>query len=71
MFGLTLLVIIGELPNLLGIPVTPGDVVSRISLLVRNADQIDLLTSAVGVTALATLFVGQRLLPRVLGRSSS
>ena len=64
-FGLTLLVIIGELPNLLGIPVTPGDVVSRISLLVRNADQIDLLTSAVGVTALATLFVGQRLLPRV------
>ena len=30
-FGLTILVIIGELPNLLGIQVTPGDVVHRIS----------------------------------------
>ena len=30
-FGLTILVIIGELPNLLGIPVTPGDVLHRIS----------------------------------------
>jgi hypothetical protein len=37
-------VIIGELPNLLGIPVTPGDVLHRISLLVRNINQIDLLT---------------------------
>ena len=30
-FGLTILVVIGELPNLLGIPVTPGDVLHRIS----------------------------------------
>jgi SulP family sulfate permease len=58
-------VIIGELPNLLGIPVTPGDVLHRISVLVRNIDQIDLLTAMVGVSALAVLFIGQRLLPRV------
>jgi sulfate permease, SulP family len=64
-FGLTILVIIGELPNLLGIPVTPGDVLHRISLLVRNINQIDPLTATVGVSALAVLFIGQRLLPRM------
>ena len=64
-FGLTILVIIGELPNLLGIPVTPGDVLHRISLLALNIDQIKPLTAAVGVSALAVLFIGSRLLPRV------
>jgi sulfate permease, SulP family len=64
-FGLTILVIIGELPNLLGIPVTPGDVLHRISLLALNIDQIKPLTAAVGVSALAVLFIGQRFLPRV------
>jgi sulfate permease, SulP family len=64
-FGLTILVVIGELPNLLGIPVTPGDVLHRIYLLALNIDQIDLLTAAVGVIALAVLFIGSRLLPRV------
>ena len=44
-FGLTILVIIGELPNLLGIPVTPGDVLHRISVLALNIDQINLLTA--------------------------
>ena len=70
-FGLTILVIIGELPNLLGIPVTPGDVLHRIYLLALNIDQIDPLTAAVGVSALAVLFIGSRLLPRVPWRSSS
>ena len=64
-FGLTILVIIGELPNLLGIPVTPGDVLHRISALALNIDQIKPLTAAVGVSALAVLFIGSRLLPRV------
>ncbi|HET9564035.1 MAG TPA: SulP family inorganic anion transporter, partial [Mycobacterium sp.] len=64
-FGLTILVVIGELPNLLGIPVTPGDVLHRIYLLGLNIDQIKPLTAAVGVSALAVLFIGSRLLPRV------
>ena len=64
-FGLTILVIIGELPNLLGIPVTPGDVLHRISGLALNIDQVDLRTATVGVSALAVLFIGSRLLPRV------
>jgi len=64
-FGLTILVVIGELPNLLGIQVTPGDVLHRISVLALNIDQVDLLTAAVGLSALAVLFIGSRLLPRV------
>ena len=64
-FGLTILVIIGELPNLLGIPVSPGDVLHRISGLALNIDQVDPRTVTVGVSALAVLFIGSRLLPRV------
>jgi sulfate permease, SulP family len=37
----------------------------RISVLVRSIGQIDLLTATVGVSALAVLFIGQRLLPRM------
>jgi len=57
-FGLTLLVIIGELPNLLGIRVPMGDVGDRIVSLVRGIDQINLLTAAISAAALAVLFLG-------------
>lgn len=57
-FGLTLLVIIGELPNLLGIHVPMGDVGDRIVSLVRGVNQVDLLTSTLSAAALAVLFLG-------------
>jgi SulP family sulfate permease len=57
-FGLTLLVIIGELPNLLGIHVAMGDVGDRIVSLVRGLDQVDLLTATLSAAALAVLFLG-------------
>jgi sulfate permease, SulP family len=57
-FGLTLLVIIGELPNLLGIRVPMGDVGDRIVSLVRGLDQVDLLTATLSAAALAVLFLG-------------
>jgi high affinity sulfate transporter 1 len=60
-FGLTLLVIIGELPNLLGIRVPMGDVLDRIVALVRGIDQINLLTAAISAAALIVLFVGPRI----------
>jgi sulfate permease, SulP family len=63
--GLTILVIIGELPNILGIPVPPGDVLSRIRDLVTGLDDIHQATAVVGLTSLAVLFIGSRLLPRV------
>jgi len=60
-FGLTLLVIIGELPNLLGIRIPMGDVLDRIVSLVRGIDQIDLLTAVLSAAALAILFLGPRI----------
>jgi SulP family sulfate permease len=60
-FGLTLLVIIGELPNLLGIHVPMGDVLNRIVSLIRGLDQIDLLTAAISAASLAVLFLGPRI----------
>jgi high affinity sulfate transporter 1 len=63
--GLTVLVIIGELPVLLGISVPPGDVLSRIHALVTGLDEIHPSTALIGVIALALLFGGSRLAPRV------
>lgn len=63
--GLTILVIIGELPNILGIKVPPGDVAGRIHDLVTNLDATVPATAVVGVSALAVMFVGTRLAPKV------
>ena len=63
--GLTILVIVGELPNILGIPVPPGDVLSRIRDLATGLDQVQPETAAVGIIALAVLFLGARLAPQV------
>ena len=63
--GLTILVIIGELPNILGIPVPPGDVGQRIKDLVTGLDEIHPQTVVVGVVALALMFGGTKLAPKV------
>ena len=63
--GLTILVIIGELPNVLGIPVPPGDVLSRINDLVTGLDLIHPQTVVVGVVCLALMFGGTKLAPRI------
>lgn len=63
--GLTILVIIGELPNILGIPVEPGSVSSRIRDLVTGIDDTNTLTFAIGAGSLAVLFLGKRFAPRV------
>jgi MFS superfamily sulfate permease-like transporter len=63
--GLTILVIVGELPNILGIPVEPGSVGSRIRQLITGIDDTNTLTFALGAGALALLFLGKRFAPRV------
>ncbi len=63
--GLTILVIVGELPNLLGIPVPPGDVLSRINDLVTGLGEIEVATLVVGVVAVALMFGGTQLAPKV------
>jgi high affinity sulfate transporter 1 len=63
--GLTLLVILGELPSLLGIQVGPRDVVGRIGGLIADRGQADLLTTALSAGALVILFAGSWRLPRL------
>ncbi len=63
--GLTVLVILGEVPNLLGVPTPQGQVVERLgalggSLTRGEADAVTIVVSAV---ALLVLFGGQRLAP--------
>lgn len=63
--GLTILVILGELPSILGIPAPQGDVMSRIGDLVGGAGETNPVTFAVGLTALVVLFAGGHLAPKV------
>ena len=63
--GLTVLVIIGELPNLTGIPVSATDVLGRIQALAFGLGETNPLTAAVGFGALAILMLGSRFLPNV------
>ncbi len=64
-FGLVLLIILGEIPNLLGIPPDSGDVVTRAGSILSHVDDIDPLTAAIGTVALIILFAGARFAPRV------
>lgn len=64
-FGLVLLIIIGEIPSLIGIPATSGRVQDRVWTIATSLDEVDLPTVALGIGALAILVLGSRLLPRV------
>ena len=63
--GLTILVIVGELPNIVGIPVPPGDVAERIRDLVTGLGEINPETMVVGVLSLALMFGGTKMAPKV------
>lgn len=64
-FGLVLLIIIGEVPNLLGMPAESGDVFARAWAIVTSLGAITPVTAAIGVGSLAVLFLGARFVPRV------
>jgi high affinity sulfate transporter 1 len=64
-FGLVLLIIVGEIPSLLGMPPESGDVLRRAWSVVTHLGDIDPLTAAIGACALAVLFLGARFAPRV------
>ena len=63
--GLTLLVVLGELPGLLGIHVAARDVLGRIQGLATGIGDANLLTIAVSASALTIVFVGSWLLPKI------
>ncbi len=64
--GLTILVILGEVPNLLGVPTPRGQVVERVGALGASLTRgdADLATMVVSAVALLILFGGQWLAPR-------
>ena len=65
--GLTILVILGEVPHLLGVPTPSGQVVERVGALSGSLTHgdADLATLIVSALALLVLFGGQRLAPRL------
>jgi high affinity sulfate transporter 1 len=64
-FGLVLLIVLGEVPNLLGLPAESGDVFARAWALLTNLEAMTPLTAVIGVVSLIVLFVGARLAPKI------
>lgn len=64
-FGLTLTIIIGELPMLLGIDKPPGDLLGVLVRTLAHIGEAQLLTAVIGGSALLVLFGGARLTHRV------
>lgn len=64
-FGLTVTIIIGELPTLLGIAKPPGDLIGVLVRTLQNISETHLLTALVGGIALVLLFGGRRIAPSV------
>lgn len=62
--GLVVLIVVGELPALAGLEAPTGTLQERVVALARDLGALDGLTLAVGVSALAVLFLGSRLVPR-------
>ncbi len=64
-FGLTLTIVIGELPTLLGIPKPGGDLLGVLFGTIDRVGDSDPATALVGASALLVLFGGRRLTARV------
>ncbi|GAA2149202.1 high affinity sulfate transporter 1 [Humibacillus xanthopallidus] len=64
--GLTSLVILNEVPHLVGVPTPAGRVIERVGALGSSVTrgEADLTTAAVSAVALVMLFGGQRVLPK-------
>ena len=63
--GLTLTIIIGEVPTLLGFPKPAGDLIGVFVRTLQSLDETHAQTAAVGGLALVVLFTGRRFVPRV------
>ena len=64
-FGLTLTIVIGELPTLLGIPKPSGDLLAVLVGTFEDIRDTDPATATVGATALLILFGGRRVTTRI------
>ena len=64
-FGLVLLIVLGEIPSLLGMPPVKGDVLTRAWSIFTSLGDINPLTAVIGLTSLAILFLGAKFVPRI------
>src|SRR5512137_2531610 len=64
-FGLALVIAIGQLPKLLGLPSGQGDFFEQCYQLITNLSQIEPYTLVVGVSALVVIFLIKRFFPRL------
>jgi SulP family sulfate permease len=64
-FGLALVIAIGQLPKLLGLPSGQGDFFQQCYQLITNSSQIKPYTLVVGVSALVVIFLIKRFFPRI------
>ena len=63
--GLVVLIVIGEIPALAGLPAPTGGIFERVAVLARDSGEFHGITLVVGLISLAVLFGGSRLAPRV------
>jgi high affinity sulfate transporter 1 len=63
--GLVILVVLGELPALLGLPVPKGSVIDRVAALALEIGDVHGPTVVIAVVALTLLMVGRRWAPRI------
>jgi sulfate permease, SulP family len=64
-FGLSIVIIVGELPVLLGLPSVDGGTFARLAGIVTALPDVDPTTTLIGVASLVVLFVGGWWLPRL------
>jgi sulfate permease, SulP family len=64
-FGLSIVIIVGELPNLLGLPGGTGGTLARAAAVVTGLPALDPTTATIGLGSLAVLFLGAWKLPMV------
>lgn len=67
MFGLGLTIIIGQVPNLLGLPGGEGDFFPKLWEVLTNLSQINPWTAVLGLGSLAALFAMKKFAPRLPG----
>ncbi len=64
-FGLTLVIVVGSVPTMLGAPTSNGSIFSLLEAVISALGQVTWLTAVVAAVCLAALFGGARLAPRV------
>ncbi|WP_378947412.1 SulP family inorganic anion transporter [Mesorhizobium sp. ANAO-SY3R2] len=62
--GISIHIVISQLPDLLGLPPGSGDVFSRLAAIYSDFSQINLLSMALGVGVFLAVLAGERLSPR-------